>query len=85
MIQKGMTDYFDSLTLYPSRNTHFHSSDGHIGSIEAYKELLTDKGRETFHAVTYKVFFNVLKEHYKNDRNVSWLDYIEERYNNTIY
>ena len=85
MIQKGMTDYFDSLTLYPSGNTHFHSYDGHTGSIEAYEELLTDKGRETFHAITYEVFFDVLKKHYKSDRNVSWLDYLEERYINTTY
>ena len=85
MIQKGMIDYFDSLTLYPSENTHFHSTDGHTGSIEAYEELLTDKGRETFHAITYEAFFDVLKKHYKSDRNVSWLDYLEERYINTTY
>lgn len=85
MLQQGMTDYFDSLTLYPLGNVHFHSTDGHTGSIEAYEELLTDKGRETFHAITYEAFFDVLKKHYKSDRNVSWLDYLEERYINTTY
>ncbi len=84
MLQQGMTDYFDSLTLYPSGNVHFHSSDGHVGVIESYEELMTDKGKDTFHAITYEDFFNVLKEHYSSSRNRVWLDYLETRYINMV-
>lgn len=80
MLQQGKADYFDSLTLYPSGNHHFHSSGSHIGTIAAYEELLTDKGKSTFHGITYECFFNILREHYKSARNISWLDYLETRY-----
>ena len=85
MLQQGKADYFDSLTLYPSGNVHFHSSDSYIGTIAAYEELLTDKGKDTFHAITYECFFNILREHYKSARNISWLNYIEMRYINTLH
>ena len=80
MLQQGKADYFDSLTLYPSGNHHFHSSGSHIGTIAAYEELLTDKGKSTFHGITYECFFNILREHYQSARNISWLDYLETRY-----
>ena len=80
MLQQGKADYFDSLTLYPSGNHHFHSSGSHMGTIAAYEELLTDKGKSTFHGITYECFFNILREHYKSARNISWLDYLETRY-----
>ena len=80
MLQQGKADYFDSLTLYPSGNHHFHSSGSHMGTIAAYEELLTDKGKSTFHGITYECFFNILREHYQSARNISWLDYLETRY-----
>ena len=80
MLQQGKADYFDSLTLYPSGNTHFHSYDNHIGAIEAYEELLTAKGKETFHAITYEDFFTLLRKHYKTERSLSWLEYLNTRY-----
>ena len=82
MQQQGKADCFDSLTLYPSGNAHFHSSGSHMGAIEAYEDLLTDKGKDTFHAITYEDFFKDLRKHYKGDRNLSWLDYLETRYVN---
>ena len=82
MLQQGKTDYFDSLTLYPAGNLHFHSSGSHTGTITAYEELLTDKGRETFHGITYEAFLNILRKHYKSPRNLSWLHYLETRYVN---
>ena len=75
-------DYFDSLTLYPSGNAHFHSSGNHMGTIAAYEELLTDKGKSTFHGITYECFFNILRDHYQSARNISWLDYLDTRYIN---
>ena len=84
MQQQGKAVFFDSLTLYPSGNIHFHSSESHIGVIEAYEEMLTDKGKDTFHAITYEDFFNILKKHYKSDRNKSWLKYLETRYINVV-
>ena len=80
MVQQGMTNCFDSLTLYPAGNTHFHSFDNHIGAIEAYGELLTDRGRDTFHGITYEVFFDVLRNHFKSERHGAWLQYLETRY-----
>jgi hypothetical protein len=83
MLQQGKADYFDSLTLYPSGNVHFHSSDSHIGVIEAYKGLLTDKGKDTFHSITYEDLFKILSEHYNKRRFLPWLKYLETRYINT--
>jgi hypothetical protein len=82
MLQQGKADYFDSLTLYPSGNSHFHSSGSHTGTVAAYEDLLTEKGKNTFHAITYEGFFKALRKHYKSDRNLSWLDYLETRYIN---
>ena len=82
MLQQGKADSFDSLTLYPSGNLHFHSSGSHTGSVAAYEDLLTEKGKNTFHAITYEGFFKALRKHYKSDRNLSWLDYLETRYIN---
>ena len=80
MLQQGKADYFDSVTLYPSGNAHFHSYGNHIGVIEAYEELLTDKGKDTFHAITYENFFKVLSMHYKSEKNLLWLEYLVKRY-----
>jgi hypothetical protein len=80
MLQQGKADYFDSVTLYPSGNAHFHSYGNHIGVIEAYEELLTDKGKDTFHAITYENFFKVLSRHYKSEKNLLWLEYLVKRY-----
>ena len=87
MLQQNKTKYlyFDSLTLYPSGNTHFHSTGSHIGVIEAYEELLTNKGKDTFHAITYEDFFKVLGRHYKSNRSLLWLKYLETRYINIIH
>lgn len=87
MLQQKKTKYlyFDSLTLYPSGNTHFHSTGSHIGVIEAYEELLTNKGKDTFHAITYEDFFKVLGRHYKSNRSLLWLKYLETRYINIIH
>jgi hypothetical protein len=82
MLQQGKADYFDSLTLYPSGNAYFHSSGNHMGTIAAYEELLTDKGKSTFHGITYECFFNILRDHYQSARNISWLDYLDTRYIN---
>ena len=85
MLQQGKADYFDSLTLYPEGNLHFHSSDNHIGVIETYEKLLTDKGKDTFHAITYEELFKILRMYYTIDRNISWLDYLEKRYIKMIH
>ena len=82
MVQQGKADYFDSLTLYPAGNTHFHSYDNHMGAIEAYEDLLNEKGKETFHGITYESFFNVLCAHYKSERHRAWLQYLKTRYIN---
>lgn len=82
MIQQGKADYFDSLTLYPEGNIHFHSSNSYIGVVEAYTRLLTAKGKDTFHVITYEDFFCLLRKHYPSDRNLSWLNYLETRYIN---
>lgn len=82
MLQQDKADYFDSLTLYPASNLHFHSSGNHMGTIAAYEELLTDKGKSTFHGITYECFFNILRDHYQSARNISWLDYLDTRYIN---
>ena len=82
MIQQGKADYFDSLTLYPEGNIHFNSSDSYIGVVEAYTRLLTAKGKDTFHVITYEDFFCLLRKHYPSDRNLSWLNYLETRYIN---
>lgn len=80
MVQQGKADSFDSITLYPSGNAHFHSYDKHIGVIEAYGDLLTDRGKDTFHSITYDVFFDLLRTYYKSERQRAWMEYLEARY-----
>jgi hypothetical protein len=46
--------------------------------------LLTDKGKDTFHSVTYEDFFTVLRKYYKGSKNIAWLDYLDKRYINMV-
>lgn len=62
----------------------YQTSKRGIGVIEAYEELLTDKGKETFHAITYEDFFNILRKYYTSSRNKTWIDYLETRYTKMI-
>ena len=58
---------------------------GYTGSVEYSEEDNCLYGKVqgmSKHAITYEGFFKALRKHYKNDRNLSWLDYLETRYIN---
>lgn len=71
---------YDSVTVYPSGNTHFHSSNGHTGALESYKSLLSDKGKESFHFISFEELFSLLQSTYSGERYQNWIEYLQTRY-----
>jgi len=71
---------YDSVTIYPSGNTHFHSANGRPGALEQYMNMLTDKGKSTFHYTSFEELFNLFDLSYNGERHKSWIDYLKARY-----
>lgn len=71
---------YDSVTIYPSGNTHFHSSNGQEGVLESYGHLLTSKGRESFHYLSFEELFTLIESTYSGDKYKNWIDYLQTRY-----
>lgn len=71
---------YDSVTIYPSGNTHFHSANGRPGVLEQYMNMLTDKGKSTFHYTSFEELFNLFDLSYNGERHKSWIDYLKARY-----
>ena len=66
--------HFHFVHLYPQGNTHFNNV------IPKYRNLMTDKGNESFKDITYERFFDLLKTYYTEDRFQSWHNYLQDRY-----
>lgn len=71
---------YDSVTIYPSGNTHFHSANGYTGALEQYMNMLTDSGKSTFHYASFEELFNLFGTSYNDERHKSWVDYLKTRY-----
>ncbi len=77
---KHKADLYDSVTVYPSCNSHFHSTDNHVGALKAYESKLTPEGRKTFHYITFEALFDLFREHYHGQICTEWTDYLVQRY-----
>lgn len=77
MIQHGDINHFLSIHLYPSGNTHFHGKDG---AVEKYRKYLLNEGLKTWNAVTFEELFKLIRKHFTDEKSLSWVKYLEERY-----
>ena len=75
MVKNKDIDYFTHIHLYPKENGHF---DVILPVYE--KQLLTDKGRRSFRAVTFEEFFRDLGREYTDERFAKWVTYLKDRY-----
>lgn len=80
LLLNGKVDIFHSVTLFPSGNTHFASSDLHKGSLELYSDLLTEKGKDMIRPVTYEQLLEIIERHYHAKQHKEWIRYMKERY-----
>ncbi len=75
MLKNNQIDIFTHIHLYPKENGHFEKV------LPIYEdELLTDKGRETFRAVTFEELFSEMEREFTNDYFAKWVRYLKERY-----
>lgn len=75
MVKKGDIELMHHVHIYPQNNKHFH-----LYALPDYRKLLTDKGNESFKAITYEAFFDMLDK-YSEDNNIKeWVKYLRRRY-----
>lgn len=75
MVKNKNIDYFTHIHLYPKENGHFEKV------IPVYEQqLLTEKGRMSFRAVTFETFFKELEREYTDERFTQWVKYLKKRY-----
>lgn len=66
--------HFNSVTIYPSFNTHFTKI------IPQYEMMLSKYGQKTFRGITYETFFDILASHYDSVDFIHWNLYLHLRY-----
>ena len=66
--------HFNSVTIYPSFNTHFEKV------IPQYEKMLSEYGKKTFRGITYEIFFNILASYYDSTDFIYWQIYLHLRY-----
>lgn len=75
MLKNNQIDDFTHIHLYPKENGHFEKI------LPIYEQqLLTDKGRQSFQAVTFEDFFAELEKAFTDERFVQWVKYLRDRY-----
>lgn len=74
MIQHGDIRHFDSVTVFPDGNTHFHTAS------DEYRGVLTEEGRSSFFAITYEEMFEALTHHFRTPEYLAWIRYLYHRY-----
>lgn len=75
MLRKGEIKRFHYIHLYPEGNKHFHQY-----AIPEYKQLLTEKGCNSFIDITYESLFRLIDSCFKQDEQRKWLEYLKKRY-----
>jgi hypothetical protein len=75
MLKKGEIKRFHYIHLYPEGNRHFHKY-----AVPEYKQLLTEKGRNSFIDLTYESLFKLINSHFKRKEQREWLEYLKKRY-----
>lgn len=75
MVKNNQIDYFTHIHLYPKENGHFEKI------LPVYEQqLMTDKGRRSFRAITFEDLFTELGREYTDERYSQWVNYLNERY-----
>lgn len=74
MIHNGDIRYFDSMTVFPNANPHFHKAAAE------YRKVLTEKGKASFFTFTYEYLFEVLSHHFCSEEQTKWIQYLNKRY-----
>lgn len=75
MLKNNQIDDFTHIHLYPKENGHFEKI------LPIYEQqLLTDKGRQSFQAVTFEAFFAELEKAFTDERFMLWVKYLKDRY-----
>ncbi|HNT93359.1 MAG TPA: hypothetical protein PKJ71_06660 [Bacteroidales bacterium] len=75
MIVDGELDVFHCIHLYPQWSTHFNEF-----ALPKYRELLTEKGKETFIGLTYEGLFHLMGKYFTTPQEIDWIDYLKRRY-----
>ena len=75
MLRRGDVQYFHHIHLYPEGNAHFHQH-----AIPEYRQLLTEKGENTFIALTFENLFALLSKYFTMPKQIEWQDYLHRRY-----
>ena len=75
MLKKGEIKRFHYIHLYPEGNRHFHKY-----AVPEYKQLLTEKGCNSFIDLTYESLFKLINSHFKRKEQKEWLEYLRKRY-----
>ena len=75
MVMNGDIEKFTSITLYPKANVHFNNS-----AIPAYKELLTEIGKNSFISITYEDLFDLIEKYINVNNANNWINYLKHRY-----
>lgn len=74
MVLHGDIEHFTSVTIFPNKNPHFHVAGPH------YREVLTEKGNDSFKTYTYEHVFSLLAKHFTSEEHVKWVSYLNDRY-----
>jgi hypothetical protein len=74
MVLHGDICHFVSMTVFPNANPHFHSVAAE------YREVLTEKGKNTFFIFTYEKLFEILSHHFTSEEHQKWIQYLYKRY-----
>ncbi len=67
-------DFFNSVTIYPSGNTHFTKA------FARYSDFLTDEGKRTISSITYERLIDTLSKNADSERQRNWIAYLTNRY-----
>ncbi len=73
MLLNNDCNYFTSLTLFPSGNSHFMKTS------KEYIDLLKSNDNK-FIPLTYERFFELLSKYSPNSEYKDWIDYLMKRY-----
>lgn len=75
MLNNGDVDIIHHVHIYPEDNEHFHRK-----AVPEYRQLLTEKGNESFKTLTYEEYFGLLDAYSANEKVSDWVKYLCKRY-----
>ncbi len=75
MLNNGDVDIIHHVHVYPEHNGHFHDH-----ALPEYRNLLSEKGNESFKTITYEDYFAILDKYSLNQEVANWVKYLRKRY-----